>query len=41
MEKIVVMGGVPLNGTVEISGMKNAALPIIFACVLVKDKCYI
>ena len=41
MEKIVVKGGVPLNGTVEISGMKNAALPIIFACVLVKDKCYI
>lgn len=41
MEKIVVKGGNPLNGSVEISGMKNAALPIIFACVLVRDKCVI
>jgi UDP-N-acetylglucosamine 1-carboxyvinyltransferase len=41
MEKIVVRGGNALNGSVEISGMKNAALPIVFACVLVKDKCVI
>lgn len=41
MEKIVVRGGRPLLGTVEISGMKNAALPIIYACVLVKNKCVI
>ncbi len=41
MEKIVVKGGRALNGSVEMSGMKNAALPIIFACVLVRDKCYI
>jgi len=41
MEKIVVKGGNPLNGSVEIGGMKNAALPIIFACVLVRDKCVI
>lgn len=41
MEKIVVKGGTPLNGSVDISGMKNAALPIIFACVLVRDKCLI
>ena len=41
MEKIVVRGGKPLNGSVEISGMKNAALPIIFACVLVREKCTI
>ncbi len=41
MEKILINGGTPLRGTVEISGMKNAALPIIFACVLVKDKCII
>jgi UDP-N-acetylglucosamine 1-carboxyvinyltransferase len=39
MEKIVVRGGVPLFGQVEISGSKNAALPIIYACVLVKGKC--
>ncbi len=41
MEKIVVTGGRPLVGEVEISGFKNAALPIIYACVLVKDKCII
>lgn len=41
MEKIVIRGGRPLNGSVEISGMKNAALPIIFGCVLVNGKCII
>ena len=41
MDKIVVNGGNQLNGTVEISGMKNAALPIIYACVLVGAKCVI
>lgn len=39
MEKIVVNGGTPLYGTVEISGSKNAALPIIYATVLVRGKC--
>ncbi len=39
MEKIVVNGGNPLRGEVEVSGFKNAALPIIYACALVKDKC--
>ncbi len=39
MEKIVINGGKPLFGQVEISGSKNAALPIIYACVLVKGKC--
>ncbi len=41
MDKIVVRGGASLHGSVEISGMKNAALPIIYACVLVEDKCVI
>ena len=41
MDKIIINGGTPLCGTVEISGMKNAALPIIYACVLVEDKCII
>ena len=41
MEKIVVNGGTPLRGEVEISGFKNAALPIIYACVLVEGKCII
>lgn len=41
MEKIVVKGGKPLYGSVEIGGMKNAALPIVFSCVLIKGKCII
>jgi len=36
MEKIFVQGKEKLYGSVEISGMKNSALPIIFASVLVK-----
>ena len=39
MEKIIIRGGTPLFGQVDISGSKNAALPIIYACVLVKGKC--
>ncbi len=34
MDKIVVEGGVPLRGTVDVSGAKNAALPIIAAALL-------
>ena len=41
MEKIVIRGGKPLVGEIETSGMKNAALPIIFGCLLVKDRCVI
>jgi len=34
MDKIVIEGGRPLKGKVKISGAKNAALPIIAACLL-------
>ena len=34
MDKIVVEGGVPLRGSVDVSGAKNAALPIIAATLL-------
>lgn len=34
MEKIVIDGGTPLNGEVALSGSKNAALPILSACLL-------
>ena len=34
MNKIVIEGGVPLKGEVIISGSKNAALPILSACLL-------
>jgi UDP-N-acetylglucosamine 1-carboxyvinyltransferase len=34
MEKLVVEGGTPLSGTIEISGAKNAVLPIMAATLL-------
>jgi UDP-N-acetylglucosamine 1-carboxyvinyltransferase len=34
MDKIVIEGGIPLKGEVTISGSKNAALPIMSACLL-------
>lgn len=37
--KIMIQGGKPLCGDISISGMKNAALPILFASVLVSDVC--
>lgn len=41
MEKYIINGGNPLVGDVEISGMKNAALPILIASILTKEKCTI
>jgi UDP-N-acetylglucosamine 1-carboxyvinyltransferase len=34
MNKIVIEGGISLNGSVKISGSKNAALPAIASCIL-------
>ena len=34
MQKIQIEGGAPLNGDVQISGAKNAVLPILAACLL-------
>jgi UDP-N-acetylglucosamine 1-carboxyvinyltransferase len=34
MNKIVIEGGISLNGSVNISGSKNAALPAIASCIL-------
>lgn len=34
MDKIKIYGGAPLNGTIEISGAKNAALPLMTAALL-------
>ena len=36
MEKMVIEGGYPLHGKVRINGAKNAALPIMAACLLTK-----
>ncbi len=41
MEKLFVQGGRRLNGSIAISGMKNAALPILFACALNREPCLI
>ena len=41
MEKIIIRGGNPLYGSVSISGAKNAALPVISACILNKEACII
>ena len=38
MEKLVIQGGIKLFGEVEVSGAKNAALPILCASLLTSDK---
>ena len=40
-DRIIINGGNPLYGDVYIDGMKNAALPIVFATILTKSKCII
>ena len=37
MDKIRIIGGGQLNGTIPISGAKNAALPLIIASLLTSD----
>ena len=39
MDKIVVSGGKPLHGDVQISGAKNAALPVLTAALLTEETC--
>ncbi|TWB42630.1 UDP-N-acetylglucosamine 1-carboxyvinyltransferase [Nitrospirillum pindoramense] len=34
MDKLRIRGGAPLNGSIRISGAKNAALPLMAACLL-------
>ena len=41
MDSFLIKGGVPLHGEVEISGAKNAVLPIMAATLLTPDKCVI
>jgi UDP-N-acetylglucosamine 1-carboxyvinyltransferase len=41
MESFLIKGGVPLRGTVDISGSKNAALPIMAAALLTDEPCVI
>ena len=41
MKGYLIQGGTPLLGEVEISGTKNAALAVLFACILIKEPCVI
>jgi UDP-N-acetylglucosamine 1-carboxyvinyltransferase len=41
MDSLLIRGGVPLHGTVEISGAKNAVLPILAATLLTAEPCVI
>jgi UDP-N-acetylglucosamine 1-carboxyvinyltransferase len=38
MEKFVIHGGVPLSGELTAAGNKNAALPILAACLLTEEE---
>ncbi len=41
MDSFLIKGGVPLHGEVEISGAKNAVLPIMAATLLTAEPCVI
>ena len=38
MEKFIIEGGTPLEGTIVPAGNKNAALPALAACLLTRDE---
>src|SRR5215213_8854498 len=38
MEKFVIQGGAPLSGEIVAAGNKNAALPILAACLLTDEE---
>lgn len=40
-ERFVIQGRTPLHGTVRVCGAKNAALPVMAACLLTADSCTI
>src|SRR4029078_8508318 len=39
MSTLVIEGGKPLSGTVHVEGNKNAALPLLAACLLTTEEC--
>ncbi|MFQ5645610.1 MAG: UDP-N-acetylglucosamine 1-carboxyvinyltransferase [bacterium] len=41
MDRIIIKGGARLTGEVSVSGAKNAALPILAACLLTDEPCVI
>lgn len=38
MDKLIIQGGVPLQGEIAVSGSKNSALPALAACLLTADR---
>ena len=38
-DRFVIDGGIPLRGEIQVSGSKNAALPIIAATLLTREEC--
>jgi UDP-N-acetylglucosamine 1-carboxyvinyltransferase len=38
MEKFIIQGGAPLSGELTVAGNKNAALPILAACLLTEEE---
>ena len=41
MQKFIINGGKPLEGRIDVMGSKNAATPILSACLLTKEECII
>ncbi len=41
MNKLVIEGGIPMQGEISVQGAKNAVLPILAATLLAKDECVI
>ncbi len=39
MQKLIIRGGTPISGEVQISGAKNAALPILCSSLLTNETC--
>ena len=41
MQELIIKGPCKINGSIEISGSKNASLPILISTVLAKGSCVI
>ncbi|MGE3887310.1 MAG: UDP-N-acetylglucosamine 1-carboxyvinyltransferase, partial [Vicinamibacterales bacterium] len=39
MSTLLIQGGRPLTGRVDVEGNKNAALPLMAACLLTEQPC--
>src|ERR671927_1429479 len=41
MAKFVIEGGTPLNGEIDVAANKNAVLPMMAACLMTDQDCYL